>query len=1123
MSAVEIICQQDIIKMKSQENKSATLNWVTGDDGIIFTIKTTEMNLPYDQWAFTKITGLNNKPVFIKPLITLIENEKASIDNQQIVHVPFANIASLSQKEIADLCLPPLLPITISLPAPKETISEEGFHLQYRLYNMEGRPTYIEKRTGVIVEVSGSTYTLLDPIFSIIEKIDDSNRKNNTSLDERFLLLGKIKELLPPDTHIDPYLKEINAVFPEGFTIRPFINEHDEVDLDPIPVFFHKSQDEYSPFEDKQVGQPLPPINQDKFSKHFRERNKVNLRYSAGGSWYIIFSEPVRKALEIVHSVQSDTVEKRKQFIRNPRLFIREALDSEYKEELIENIFSEEGYSERVKAVGLWQPKAITWIKKSGEEWLPTDSCGIRLEGMIVHIKPEEISDLITKINEANSLSLDTVIFNDQKIPVNNQVLETLYELTAKVWPDREKSSDSKPLAKEKTVLLIHDQIEQLEYFAQGKVRRCSTYEVPQRIKSSLLPHQISGFRWLQDHWEKGTTGALLADDMGLGKTFTALSFLTWVKKLMESGEYPFKPLLIVAPTGLLKNWQDEHDTHLKSPGIGVLLFAYGKYLRELKMLNGDKGIETLHGIPLLNLSKIKQSDWVLTTYETLRDYQHSFGKVDWAVAVFDEAQKIKNPQAALTDAAKAMKIDFSLALTGTPVENSMSDIWCIMDTVQPGKLGSLREFVHTYDTPQESSASLSGLNRLLTQESKPPMMMRRMKSDHLKELSPIKYHVFEQTMPQSQADAYRLVVNNARVGDKNKGAMLETLNKLRSISLHPAISSNDVDDLYIQDSARLNVLFHVLDSIHKINEKALIFIEYQEMQAHLLSILQRKYDMTSPPIIINGTVNGEKRKERVNIFQSRKGFDVMLLSPRAGGVGLTLTEANHVIHLSRWWNPAVEDQCTDRVYRIGQKREVHVYYPLSLHPEYKNHSFDCRLHALLEKKRNLSRMIMAPTIFSNEDTECLFDETIYGKKITQSKEINHDMEEIDFMEPVAFEELILNKLKTSGYRVSTTPHSHDAGADGIAIAPPNSNLPNLIIQCKHSQYAERLIGIDAIKEVVYAKTHYSVPEPVKMIVVTNVNDYTENAKIFAQEVDVLLFKRKDLMKNNFILDSLMS
>jgi len=383
-------------------------------------------------------------------------------------------------------------------------------------------------------------------------------------------------------------------------------------------------------------------------------------------------------------------------------------------------------------------------------------------------------------------------------------------------------------------------------------------------------------------------------------------------------------------------------------------------------------------GIPILDMEEMKHSIWALTTYETLRDYQHSFGRIRWGVVVFDEAQKIKNPKALMTDAAKAMNADFTVALTGTPVENRLTDLWCIVDTIQPGKLGSLKHFVESYESEaQHDEQALHKLKEFLTLQNPPTVMLRRMKEDHLNGLPEKREIQQRDNMSNVQAEEYRKTIMAARANLEDAPHFLEILHKLRSISLHPFRRSDESDEEYIRHSARLRLTFSWLDEIAARNQKALVFIEARSMQGDFAELIQRRYSLEKRPLIINGAVAGNERKKRVDIFQKRRGFDVMILSPKAGGVGLTLTAANHVIHLSRWWNPAVEDQCTDRVYRIGQERPVNVYLPIAVHPEYQDASFDVRLDELLKRKRHLNRTILAPPGETRSDAEQLFKETV--------------------------------------------------------------------------------------------------------------------------------------------------
>lgn len=202
---------------------------------------------------------------------------------------------------------------------------------------------------------------------------------------------------------------------------------------------------------------------------------------------------------------------------------------------------------------------------------------------------------------------------------------------------------------------------------------------------------------------------------------------------------------------------------------------------------------------------------------------------------------------------------------------------------------------------------------------------------------------------------------------------MLELIHNLRRASLHPILIDGGLSRGEVLDpaeSARMQVMLEVLDEVASKQEKALVFLESLDLQdaAQIPTLLQRRYGLKRLPMIINGEVGTTQRQERVDAFQLEAGFDVMLLSPKAGGIGLTLTAANHVIHLSRWWNPAVEDQCSDRVYRIGQQKDVHIYYPMAVLPDAADHSFDMQLQKLMERKRDLARNLLAPPAFTSQD-----------------------------------------------------------------------------------------------------------------------------------------------------------
>jgi SNF2 family DNA or RNA helicase len=500
--------------------------------------------------------------------------------------------------------------------------------------------------------------------------------------------------------------------------------------------------------------------------------------------------------------------------------------------------------------------------------------------------------------------------------------------------------------------------------------RQHSPFGTPSSIRSTLKPHQCEGLDWLQKAWSFGNPGVLLADDMGLGKTLQGLAFMAWLREGMASGKIPRRPILIVAPTGLLANWLKEHDLHLRAPGLGICLEAYGAGLKPLKRqdVSGRAGLDT---------SRLQSADWVLTTYETLRDYIADFAAVRFAALMFDEAQKIKNPGVRMTDAAKSAQADFIIALTGTPVENQLADLWCITDTVHPAVLGDLKSFSKTYEDASDTGQTAQLRASLDSwRGSRPPLMLRRMKRDKLPDLPEEREYLRPSAMPAPQLAAYSAAITEARGADEPE-AMLKVLQALRRISLHPSVDMEGNDTAFIAASARLTKAFEALDQIARSGERALIFLEERAMQARLVGILQRRYTLPQPPMLITGEVAGSKRQERVDAFQSASdGFDVMILSPKAGGVGLTLTRANHVIHLSRWWNPAVEDQCTGRAMRIGQTRPVSIHIPQATLPDGRR-SFDENLDALLARKRQLSRDALMPSERPAEDTQELFRATV--------------------------------------------------------------------------------------------------------------------------------------------------
>ncbi len=775
---------------------------------------------------------------------------------------------------------------------------------------------------------------------------------------------------------------------------------------------------------------------------------------------------------------------------------------------MLESIFIETAeYSERVRDVGLWETPVIPWVQCEGEQWLP-EKFGLTIGTKTLFLDKPDVKELQDQVQAAIAQGKAALDWKGEMLPASQGTLDALAALVAEVGPTDLGRPPTSERKRRPLVLIINDNFEQVNARSRLSPRLgLSLTARPPCLKTRTLhPHQEEGIKWLQRAWQEGQTGVLLADDMGLGKTLQALVFLGWLRQGMDEKRLKTGPLLVVGPTGLLKNWEQEHEHHLHAPGLGECCRAYGTQLRRWR---GAAGREIELGRSNLDTTQMQEAAWVLTTYETLRDYQHSFASIKFAAIVFDEMQKIKTPGTVMTQAAKAMNGDFIIGLTGTPIENRLADLWCIIDTLAPGYLGDLKTFSRTYEK-DGAEAALSRLKELLEQprQDLAPVMLRRMKEDKLPGLPEKTEHTKTHDMPQAQGDAYSEVITQAQ-GGPGRSKMLEVLHRMKSISLHPFHPSHAGAKGYFSESARFVLLFKILDEIRASGEKALVFVEAVEMQAPLAGFIKQKYALARQPMIINGQVSGPKRQERVNSFQSDRpecaGFDLMILSPRAGGVGLTLTAANHVIHLSRWWNPAVEDQCTDRIFRIGQTRPVHVYYLQARHPQLDRLSFDIQLHALLQRKRTLSRKMLLPPVDQKRDTETLYSETLGQEPVHRDK---LTLDEIAALEPQHFEDWCLQRLGEAGYKVNRTRRSWDCGADGIAEHPETGGC--LIIQCKHIQTG-RPCDDKAIKELLRAKRAYE-REAASLAVITNARGFTESAQELAREQNVALIDRARLL-----------
>jgi superfamily II DNA or RNA helicase len=936
------------------------------------------------------------------------------------VHLSSQNAAALAPAIAECIRLPPLAALGLAV-ALEDRIETPNGRLCLRWTEKSGQEVRPE-RIGILLRWGQKSGRLSLPLLRIAEAADGYNRTVGEPPDQRIAgwmpVQSALRAATAADVRCDGFLDTFTILQAGSFALD--VHERPGgVDFTPILMSRDKAislEDDAPSQEDsgtercgkvgmKEVGRNdglsdtlLSPSEHHLFlAQAVGKDGPTRDAYRVGRNRYVLIDSALRRALDVVKAKRGSPSDERRAFLRNPRAALAEALDLEAGGVPTATLFIEtKNYSDRVDGLGLWEQPRLPWLTRPPNAWLP--EAGWTTDGASVEPEPltlDQIQQIADDIETAEVRGDTHVVIRGVPIPVDAapQVLAEERHRTESVRAEPADTVGTDPESKkepaERLVLIIKKtNFDGLDYYLTLKSRRAFIGSEPPADSlgpTVLKPHQVDGFRWLVQAWQIGWPGVLLADDMGLGKTFQALAFLTWIRenaaeaRRRGNGSVTGRPLLVVAPTALLKNWEKECADRLSSKGLGERLDAYGKALSRLKLdssSRNDSG-ETL------DVSRLREADWILTTYETLTDHERAFARIPYSIVLFDEMQKVKAPDTLNTKAAKALNADFVLGLTGTPIENRMEDLWCLFDRIVPGYLGDLKTFSKTFrhDAVQELTELKAKLDAPV--DTAPPVMKRRMKADILVGLpgkTEIKYPT---AMPDQQAQAYRELIVEAREGGgRSRGFMLGVLHAMRGLSLHPQDPATFAGSAarfegFARRSARLATALQVLRDIANRREKALVFIENLAMQDVVAEGIAALFDLDRRPAVINGGTPGEKRLAIVNAFeQSPDGFGVLVLSPKAAGVGLNIVAANHVIHLSRWWNPAVEDQCNDRVYRIGQNKPVTIHIPMATHPDFPNQSFDEELDRLIESKRQLSRHMLAPPT-NDRDVEALYSGTI--------------------------------------------------------------------------------------------------------------------------------------------------
>jgi len=450
----------------------------------------------------------------------------------------------------------------------------------------------------------------------------------------------------------------------------------------------------------------------------------------------------------------------------------------------------------------------------------------------------------------------------------------------------------------------------------------------PKGLTANLRPYQKNGFSWLCKN-ARINLGSLIADDMGLGKTVQVIALIAKLKQEMKTKNTPG---IVIAPTTLLTNWQKEIEKF--APGLKAAVY-HGQN-RELKM---------------------KKADLILTTYGLVKRDLEIIKKENWEFVVIDEAQNIKNPDAKQTKAVKILKSKIKIAMTGTPVENRLSEYWSILDFLNPGQFGTLPRFKEEFAKPIELERDQRKLE--IFKKITAPFILRRVKTDKsiINDL-PDKI-VTDQfvNLTGEQASLYQNVLDDIMQNIEKseavqrRGMVFKLITALKQVCNHPAHYLKKQDAIPGL-SGKMLLLLELLASIHDSGEKALIFTQYTEMGNLLVKALAKS--LMTEPLFLHGGLSRKQRDMMVDKFQNEKQCSFMILSLKAGGTGLNLTAASNVIHYDLWWNPAVEAQATDRAFRIGQTKNVMVHRLIT------KGTFEEKIDQMIKDKKELADLAVS-------------------------------------------------------------------------------------------------------------------------------------------------------------------
>lgn len=901
------------------------LSQIINSKGIMFIVNYNGHDLHFQEWKAT------DDCIYYLPLATLVDNGYAYASKDGCL-LPYENIYLLDEDERMLLGIPQPYDKAMRLVGTSMlNLSDFEYKVEFLTYVPDGELIVCERGGNILVK-GRDKYLLNEAQYALLNRVDafNSTPEEDKTTDYNLRCFAEIKALAEQaGCQLDSYLENENVYAPErikieigrddeGFTVEPAVDIEEN----------GKFQTYFDKMRKVQAQYPIQRENGERVRIVLNKEQKENLHY---------LKEQCGK---------HKTREEIQNMIEQPtEYFDPNAFDLS------------ELYSDRVIEIGVYKPKFYPFICSYKSCWIAGATVETPQNGTtkVTINNEEELEKLKKEILSAKENKKGIVEYNNAQLDIEDAMFLAQTAEKQLKDPSQPAKVENENGNEARNVLIIEENAEDLGFAVKERIiekgDKYTLFTDPFLQEGfSLKDHQKEGVAWLQHLYKSKASGCLMADDMGLGKTLQILYFIDWHSRKYAN----HKPYLIVAPISLLENWKNEYERFFMQPRMKINMLTSKDVTRKF-----DKSI----------VDKMQKMDIILTNYESLRISQLNFCAVDFDVVALDEAQKIKSPGTLVTNAAKALKCNFKIAMTGTPVENSLLDLWCIMDFCVPGLLGNAKAFAAQYQNPlKKEDTDIVALGNEVHNKLG-VYFMRRLKKDAAKDL-PQKIELKEKVpMPPVQKATYTSVVNDYTSGIQPN--MIVTIMHLREVSEHPYLYNSTLlcheTDEIVDTSARLQATIKFLDEIKKKEEKVIIFVERKETQKMLQKLCLKKYGIITkiingdtPSIVKRNMPNKQSRQSSIDEFQAVDGFNVIIMSPVAAGMGLNVTAANHVIHYSRHWNPAKENQATDRAYRIGQTKDVFVYYPMAVRPDIK--SFDETLDDLLSRKTSLATSTIFPT-----------------------------------------------------------------------------------------------------------------------------------------------------------------